>query len=94
VDFLILDDIGKEYKGVRNQLNPMVNLKFDTMMRERLNKNLVTIGSTNYDIKSLKEVYGESVLSVIYGACKILEIKGKDFRVIKGKGFWDELEKE
>lgn len=94
VDFIILDDLGKEYKGVKGQLNTLVSLKLDMMLRERVNKSLITIGSTNYDEQSLKDIYGESVLSIIYGACKIIEVKGRDFRKIQGKSFWDKLEKE
>lgn len=89
VEFLILDDLGKEYKGVREQLTPMMNLKLDSLLRERLNRIRVTIGTTNYDVKAIREKYGDSVLSAIYGSCKIIEVTGYDYRTIKGEKFWE-----
>jgi DNA replication protein DnaC len=88
VEFLILDDLGKEYKGVRGQLNPMMTLKLDSLLRERINRNLVTIGTTNYPLNAIKEQYGESVMSVLSGSCKLFEIKGVDYRPIRSFNFW------
>ena len=92
VHILILDDVGKTYLGVKNQLSTMVNLKLDSLFRERINRSLITLGSTNYTEQELKSVCGDSVLSVIYGSCKIVEVKGKDFRRIQGQKFWSKLE--
>jgi len=91
VEFLILDDLGKEYLGVRQQLNPMVQLTFDAMLRERYNRVLVTIISTNFDKSSIQNQYGDSMLSVLYGSTKYVEVKGHDFRLVRGKEFWEGL---
>jgi DNA replication protein DnaC len=92
VEILILDDLGKEYRGVREQLTPMMTMKLDSLLRERLNRIKVTIGTTNYDLKAIKDHYGESVLSAIYGACKVVEVKGGDYRTIKNEKFWKDLD--
>jgi len=89
VEFLILDDLGKEYLGVKKQLNPMVQLNLDSMLRERMNRNLVTIASTNFEKTIIKNQYGDSVLSILQGACKFVEVTGPDFREVKMKQFWD-----
>jgi len=91
VEVLILDDLGKEYKGVRGQLNPMMSLKLDSMLRERINRNLITIGTTNYGKNAIKEKYGDSVMSVLYGCCKTFEVVGQDYRTIRGLNFWENL---
>jgi len=94
VEVLILDDIGKEYDGVRKQLNPMVRLRLDSVLRERLNRNRVTIISTNYNLQELNKQYGESVISILYGACKMLAVKGEDYRKGGiGREFWDKVSK-
>ena len=89
VEFLILDDLGKEYKGVREQLAPMMSLKLDSLLRERINRIRVTIGTTNYNVKAIKDKYGDSVMSAIYGSCKIVEVAGCDYRTVKGEKFWE-----
>lgn len=91
IEFLIFDDLGKEYLGAKKQLNPMVQLTLDAFLRERMNRKLVTIASTNYDKEAIKDQYGDSVLSVLYGACKFVEVKGEDYRLIRGQEFWDKL---
>jgi DNA replication protein DnaC len=91
IEFLILDDLGKEYRGVREQLTPMMNLKLDSLLRERLNRIRVTIGTTNYDVEAIKNKYGDSVLSAIYGSCKLVEVTGADYRTVKGESFWENL---
>lgn len=91
VEFLIFDDLGKEYLGVRKQLNPMVQLTLDAMLRERINRQLVTIASTNLTFDAMQSQYGDSVLSILHGCCKFQEVKGSDFRLIKGKQFWEKF---
>lgn len=91
VQFLILDDLGKEYEGVKKQLNPMVSLKLDSLLRERLNRHLVTIGTTNYKFEQIRDKYGDSVLSVVSGACLKLEVTGQDIRGKIGQKFWTSL---
>jgi len=94
VEFLILDDLGKEYLGVRRQLSPMVSLKLDSLIRERGNRGKVTIATTNYSKKEIKESYGDSVFSVLNGACKAIRVEGEDYRLYRSQKFWEELEKK
>ena len=91
IEILILDDLGKEYKGVRAQLTPMMSLKLDSILRERINRNLITIVTTNFTLQAIKENYGDSILSIFYGSCHPLEVKGQDYRRVKSKKFWDGL---
>ena len=91
VEVLILDDLGKEYLGVRKQLNPMVQLTFDSMLRERYNRVLTTIISTNLHKATIKNQYGDSMLSILDGSAKYVEIKGPDFRLVRSKEFWESI---
>jgi len=91
-EVLILDDLGKEYLGARQQLAPMISLKLDSLFRERINRNKITIVTTNLDAKAIKETYGDSVWSVLNGSCKPYEVKGLDFRIVKNFKFWEKID--
>jgi len=80
VELFIIDDLGKEYKGVGGKLDSMVNLELDRMLRARVNRGRVTIASTNYKVEQLKKSYGESIFSIIQGYVQFVEVEGVDYR--------------
>ena len=90
-ELLILDDLGKEYVGVKKQLNPMVQLTLDSALRERLNRGLVTIASTNLQPDAIQRTYGDSVFSILLGVCKFVEVTGEDYRRMRGQKFWGKI---
>lgn len=92
IELLVLDDLGKEYLGAKKQLNPLVQLTFDAMLRERVNHRLITIASTNFAPQVVKDQYGDSVFSILYSVGKFVNVTGEDFRIIKSKKFWEALE--
>lgn len=86
-EFLILDDLGKEYRGIGDKLNPMVRLELDRILRDRVNRGVATIGSTNYGKKEISNAYGDSVFSIFRGNIHFVEVEGPDYREIKGGKF-------
>jgi len=76
-DFLVIDDLGKEYK-TNNNLTESV---LDGVIRYRKGPTIIT---SNKNVEELKETYsstfGESLASLIYGKTINLQIMGTDFR--------------
>lgn len=91
IEFLVLDDLGKEYTGVNDQLNQKVSLSVDVLLRERVNRGLVTILSTNYTQRDLKQRYGDSVFSIMSQVGRLVPVKGYDYRLIQGEQFWTKI---
>lgn len=90
-EFLILDDWGKEYQGIGEKLNPLVRLEFDRILRERVNKRRVTIGSTNYERKVVEMTYGPSVWSIVMGYVTLVDVAPGDYRHGLGDMFRKQL---
>ena len=91
-DFLILDELGREYTGVKNQLSPMITLKLDSILRHRINNNKSTIITTNIvNLDDLKQLYSDSILSCIIGACEMILIEGKDQRIAGSEKKWKNI---
>ena len=90
-EFLVIDDFGKEYKGVGDKLMPMVQLEFDRILRMRINRGKVTIGTTNYEKKIIEKVYGDSVCSVFLGHMQVINVAGGDYRAWRGIQFGEKL---
>lgn len=76
VDFLIIDDVGKEYKAHNNDL---VEVMFDELIRYRSNRLLPIIITTNTSLEDMREVYGNSLISLLEGKCIKVEMIGKGF---------------
>lgn len=60
VDFLFMDEIGKEYK-----ISQFVKTNFEKLLKQRLSKRKPIIFATNLDYNQLSSFYGPSVISVI-----------------------------
>lgn len=77
VDFLLIDDVGKEYRAKNNDL---VEVAFDNLIRYRVFRRKPCILTTNTDISKVQTVYGQSLASLLYGKCINVEVKGGDYR--------------
>ena len=77
VDFLMIDDVGKEMRLSKNGLTEMV---FDNLIRYRTFRNKPIILTTNSDIGSIENVYGKSIVSLMYGKFIPVRVVGDDYR--------------
>lgn len=77
VDFLMIDDVGKEMRVSKNGLTEMV---FDNLIRYRTFRNKPMIFTTNSDIDSIENAYGKSIVSLMYGKFIPVKVVGKDYR--------------
>lgn len=77
VDFLMIDDVGKEMRVSKNGLTEMV---FDNLIRYRTFRNKPMVLTTNSDISSIENAYGKSIISLLYGKFIPLRIIGDDYR--------------
>lgn len=75
VRILILDDLGKEYKGAGFN-----DASFDEILRSRYDKGLPTIITTNVSREKWAAQYGEAMGSFAYEAFKRVRILGEDLR--------------
>ena len=76
VDFLVIDDLGKEYKTKNNDF---VEVTFDELVRYRCNRRLPMIITTNTSMDKIQTTYGNSVSSLLEGRCLQIELVGKGF---------------
>jgi DNA replication protein DnaC len=76
VDFLVIDDLGKEYKTKNNDF---VEVVFDELVRYRCNRRLPMIITTNTSMDKIQSTYGNSVSSLLEGRCLQIELVGKGF---------------
>ncbi len=72
---LVVDDIGKEYKGLVKVSSTMI----DNVFRTRVNNALPTIITTNLTLDELRESYGSS-LETIAGQARYASFTGKSYR--------------
>jgi DNA replication protein DnaC len=75
VRVLVIDDLGKEYKGAGYN-----DASFDEILRSRYDKGLPTIITTNVPREQWEKQYGEAMGSFAFEAFNRIEITGKDLR--------------
>lgn len=81
VPWLVINDLGKEYRG--GSLQEQVTYKLGRILRARSERLLVTHVTTNLTLRgeaSLKDVYGESVVSLLAEMTRPFAINGADRR--------------
>lgn len=89
VDFLLIDDVGKEYKAKNSELTEVM---FDNLIRYRVGRRKPFILTTNTDPESMLNRYGNSLMSNLEGKAIKLKVVGFDYRkVILSKNLWKEL---
>jgi DNA replication protein DnaC len=71
--FLVIDDVGKEYKSKSN-LSESV---FDRVLRYREHPTIIT---SNKALEDIETTYGESITSLMYGKLISVRFAGSDFR--------------
>lgn len=79
VGWLVINDLGKEYRGGR--LEQQVPHLFGRVLRARSEGRKVTHVTTNLRGDKLLEVYGGSVLSLLSEMTTLYEIDGRDRRL-------------
>ena len=89
VEFLCVDDLGKEYRNLKNA-GSFVTSEFDILMRFRKGSLLPTLLTTNLSDAEFKKLYGDSVASLLTSCNKQLVVMGDDFRGKQGKK-WEKL---
>lgn len=77
-EFLQIDDLGKEV-GSGKELSVSV---LDMVLRHRAGRNRPTILTTNADPVRIRQVYGDSVASLLNGRFSAVPVLGADLREI------------
>jgi len=90
VDFLLLEDLGKEYSG---KGSGFAELCFENMLRKRSRECLPTIVTTNLSPNAFKDRYKQSAASLAMECMVACEMKGQDRRRIFGQQKTQELTK-
>ena len=78
VPWLVVNDLGKEFKG--GAMKDQVTYKLGRVLRERHERKLVVHVTTNLTVKDTREEYGDSISSLLSEMCLVYEITGKDRR--------------
>jgi len=76
VDFLAIDDLGKEYKS-KSSLNMAA---LDSVVRTRIYKKKIIFLTTNRDMEGIENDYGAGITSLLKQACIRITVEGEDFR--------------
>lgn len=77
IDFLVVDDIGKEYEDGKDKARATLNsiLRFRDMWKKP------TIYTANNQLENLRDAYGEGNYTIMYGRSEIIEMENEvDFR--------------
>jgi len=82
VDFLLLEDLGKEYSG---KGSGWAELCFENMLRKRSRECLPTFITTNLSPSAFKERYKNSTASLAMECMVAVEMKGEDRRLASSK---------
>jgi DNA replication protein DnaC len=88
VDFLLLEDLGKEYSG---KGSGFAELCFENLLRKRSRECLPTIVTTNLAPDAFKERYKQSAASLAMECMVACEMKGQDQRVLAGRAKTEEM---
>ena len=89
VDFLLIDDVGKEYQAKSSDLTEIM---FDNLIRYRVGRRKPFIITTNTSPTDLRNRYGNSLMSLLVGKTISLEVIDGDYRkLIQNKNLWEEL---
>lgn len=77
VDFLMIDDVGKEMRVSKSGL---IEVVFDNVIRYRTFRNKPLILTTNSDIDAIETTYGKSVISLLRGKFLPVKVVTRDYR--------------
>ena len=82
VDFLLIEDLGKEYSG---NGSGFAELCFENLLRKRCRELLPTIITTNLSRKAFFERYKQSAASLAQECMVAVEMSGEDRRAAIGR---------
>lgn len=82
VDFLMIDNIGTEFRASSG----LTESTLDSLFRERADKMLPVIITSNYNVDSLGNIYGKQMISLFREHLLEIEFRGADYRDVIGKG--------
>lgn len=88
VDFLLLEDLGKEYNG---NGSGFAELCFENLLRKRCRELLPTMITTNLSPIAFKERYKQSAASLAMECMVAVELRGSDRRAQAGASKAQEL---
>jgi DNA replication protein DnaC len=92
VDFLLIDDVGKEYSAKNSDLTEVM---FDNLIRYRVGRRKPFVLTTNTSASDMKNRYGNSLMSLLLGKCVAIQMVGEDYRrAILNKNLWEELNRD
>jgi len=77
-DFLVIDDVGREYKT----RSGFIENQFDMIFRIRTNALLPTILTSNLAPANIATDFGKRLISILYEHLIIVETNGKDYRKV------------
>lgn len=87
VDFLVVDDIGRNYA-----IQPGMSTQFlDKLFVSRCNQKKATILTSNHHVESESEVFGESLVTLFKSSLIELNVFGQDIRYENSKNLVDGL---
>ena len=81
VPWLVINDLGKEYRG--GKLQEQAAYRLGRVLRARSEKKLLTHVTTNLTGDKLREEYGESIVSLLSEMVTVYSCGGKDQRKAK-----------
>jgi len=76
VRFLVLDDVGTEYRTNSG----FFETQFEILLRQRIREKLTTLLTSNVNPKDLISIYGESAVSLMKEATYPIKLVGDDWR--------------
>ena len=95
VDFLIIDEVGKEHLKKQVGTGTVFGLvEFEELLRYREGTNRPTFIVTNLRMRELESKYGPSITSLFHGVMKEIEVTGVDKRKTSKKKDWEKLLEE
>jgi|GEM_PF-5570382 len=89
VDFLVVDDIGRNYQINSNQHTQF----FDKLFVTRCNQKKSTILTSNHSLGSGTAIFTESLLTLLKSSLIEIQLVGKDIREEKSKKLIEQLRK-
>lgn len=91
VDFLVIDEIGKEHIKKNQQGSFFGMVEFEELLRHREGKSKVNLLASNLKPQQIEARYGLSISSLFRGSMKLFEVTGADTRkFVKGPS-WNKL---
>jgi DNA replication protein DnaC len=87
VDFLVVDDIGRNYHLQSNQHTQF----FDKLFVTRCNQKKCTVLTSNYGLSSEGVIFTESLMTLLKASCIEIKLVGNDIREEKSKVLVDQL---